>query len=388
MQVVQPQLQASNALKRLLPTKKDRLSLDEVSIVCAWNKKSVLSKTVSEANKLFKTTLDLLDRPTEGGILDQIPLLLMKAEWLAKWANYEIENVANSGIEVQGPRWIREKNNQALETYQLAVNQADTDCGSVDSRGHVWVPVSVSMRRDAYGKLAQHCEQQLRLMESAIEEKDNLNRTNNISNNSNNNNSNDNNSNNNNIIESDCELMTLAEQTVSAFTAGLELENAYCRDRLLRLTSLVGKFPHTEHSFLTRLQNIPAWIFLKFAPQLMGSLDQPERTVVLAVLTKVARTYPRAIYYPYNITKEFLGPKGKSLCERDRGLSFLLNDPTQDCFVQSLGGLTHPELRWNDGLKSIKKIVEKDLSKALEIYRGMYDDVLTTNWSKVRSIKL
>ena len=120
----------------------------------------------------------------------------------------------------------------------------------------------------------------------------------------------------------------------------------------------------------------------------MGSLDQPEGTVAVYVLEKVARTYPKAIYYPYNITKEFLGPQGKSLCNRDRGLSSLLNDPTQDCFVQSLGGLTHPELRWNDGLKSIKKIIGMDLPKALEIYQGMYDDVLTANWSKVRTIEL
>jgi hypothetical protein len=51
--------------------------------------------------------------------------------------------------------------------------------------------------------------------------------------------------------------------------------------------------------------------------------------------------------------------------------------------VAALGGLTHPELRWNDGLKAIDGVYKKDLGQALEIYQSMCDDVLSTTWTKV-----
>ena len=58
--------------------------------------------------------------------------------------------------------------------------------------------------------------------------------------------------------------------------------------------------------------------------------------------------YPKALYYPYHITSELLGPQGLRLTSAAGlgGLRQLLRDDTMDCFVQALHGLHHPELRW------------------------------------------
>ena len=123
----------------------------------------------------------------------------------------------------------------------------------------------------------------------------------------------------------------------------------------------------------------------------MGTLDQPEGIVSAAILERVARIYPRAINYPYYITSEFLSPKGITLCQGSDtgvGLTSLLKDDALEMFVQSLGGLAHPELRWNDGIKIISKIFSKDLPKANLLYQKLCDDVLTTSWSKVNYVHL
>ena len=397
MQAVQPQLLASNMLKRLLPEKKEKLSLDEVKIVCAWNNKSIASKNVPEANKSYRTTLDLLERSTEGGILDRIPLLLMKAEWLAKWADHDRTHTQAQQISSEGSGY-NQKYTQALDTYREAAVLTDQPL-CIDNK---WVAVSISLRTQAYGKLAQHCEQQLRALEAAYNDSEGMNGVKENENEKGKGKGKEKEKekkggekvikeerkegNNEQSSQTTSAINALALQTVEAFVKGLHLENSYCRDRLIRLTYLTGKYPHTANSLLSNLHTIPSWTFLKYAPQLMGTLDQPEGIVSAAILERVARMYPRAINYPYYITSEFLSPKGIALCQGSDtggGLTSLLKDDALEMFVQSLGGLAHPELRWNDGIKTISKIFTKDLPKAKLLYQKLCDDVLTTSWSKV-----
>jgi hypothetical protein len=444
MQAVQPQLLASNLLKRLLPDKKEKLSLTEVKIVCAWNNKSIALKNVLEANKSYRTTLDLLERSTEGGILDRIPLLIMKADWLTKWADFDTAQThAHTQHTSREGSVYNDKYTQALNTYREAAVLTDQP----HRIGDKWVAVSISLRSEAYGKLAQHCETQLRALEAEYENGEGMNGgkdrgsekekdkekglgkgrdkdgRNEVKNEDNEGNNKDGDGEKGRRSERGNEQSThsmtainaLALQTVEAFVKGLHLENSYCRDRMIRLTYLTGKYPHTASALLSALHTIPSWTFLKYAPQLMGTLDLPEGIVSAAILEHVARKYPRALNYPYYITSEFLGPKGIALCQGagagtgigsgigiqggsgsgtregglksgGPGLTSLLKDDALEMFVQSLGGLAHPELRWNDGIKIISKIYSKDLPKARVLYQKLCDDVLASSWSKVSNI--
>ena len=444
MQAVQPQLLASNVLKRLLPDKKEKLSLNEVKIVCAWNSKSIALKNVLEAIKSYRTTLDLLERSTEGGIWDRIPLLIMKADWLTKWADFDTTHThAHTQYASREGSAYNEKYTQALNTYREAAVLTDQP----HRIGDKWVAVSVSLRSEAYGKLAQHCETQLRALEKEYEDGEGLNggkergsikekekgqgkgvdkeRRNegkNANNDENEDRDEDGEGGKGRGNEQSRHTMTainaLALHTVEAFVKGLHLENSYCRDRIIRLTYLTGKYPHTATALLSALHTIPSWTFLKYAPQLMGTLDLPEGIVSAAILEHVACKYPRALNYPYYITSEFLGPKGITLCQGagagigpgegtqggsgtgpgsgtrgegglksgGGGLTSLLKDDALEMFVQSLGGLAHPELRWNDGIKIISKIYNKDLPKARMLYQKLCDDVLASSWSKVSYI--
>ena len=109
----------------------------------------------------------------------------------------------------------------------------------------------------------------------------------------------------------------LADICVDAYLKGLRLGNAYCRDHVLRMLSIIGLFPTPAlkaklHDALHGPQErqVPAWLFLRFSAQLMGSVENKEGPMVLKVLEKVAHVYPKAIYHPFNITYACLGSQG------------------------------------------------------------------------------
>ena len=453
LQTVHPQLTESNQLKKAQIVKSNNLSVDEIKIVCEFNKKNMKNKSYSEADNSYERTLNLLTKTTENGVHDRIPLLLIQGEWLSRWAEFEKSHYRKNNNDnriTDKPQWVI-KNSQALDAYVTASNM----CNSTNNYSNV--NVSTALRTETYGKLAKFCEQQLRELESELEDDEG-------------------------VVETDESLrrtgtgtgrkssrkeeeemknvlhrriQDLSLRTVQSFVNGLILENNFCRDRLLRLVELTGKYPHTASSFTTSLSSIPTWLFLKFSPQLMGILDLPQGKIAAIILRKVAMKYPHACFYPFNISKEFLGPKGQSLCNQcvdlgsslefgkpinsnlesssisgissglgssvnplpintlnsklnqkqerndmrsDRNssinmyknrvsLSELLKDSASEAFVTALGGLTHPELRWNDGMKAINKICGLDMGKALSIFEDLHDTNLSLQWANVRTVR-
>jgi hypothetical protein len=376
MQVIKPNLEGSNEMRRLLKREKVTLSIAEVRIVCRFNEKQILTKTPSEVDNTFSTTIGMLNKPTEGGVDDKIPLLLIKADWLSKWSKHQRKHGVNGpragGGEEGLPPW-KQKGEEAFKAYRDATLLTERPVGGSNGAP---LSVSTSLKAQAYGKLAHFCDQRLRELEAEDERNGSMSE----------------------------ERSELAQQAVDAFVKGLQMGDQYCRDRLLRLTGLTGQYKKTAKSLLTRLKSIPAWTFLRFAPQLMGRLDQPEGPVAVELLERVAGIYPKAIYYPYHITSEFFGDQAKMLVEKGtaqgghegeggtggkrrvgKGLSALLKDDVGEAFVQALGGLSHPQLRWNEGLKIIEKNIKqkKDLKFILKLYEDMCDDVLSLNWSKV-----
>jgi hypothetical protein len=155
-----------------------------------------------------------------------------------------------------------------------------------------------------------------------------------------------------------CEVA--AALTVRYYVQGLQLGSSYCVQRVLRLVKIIGTYPGaTEPILREQLHKIPPWVFLPYAAQLMGSLDRPEGSVSTALLEYTARAHPSALYYPYRITSEFLGSVGRS---RSTRLAALLCNDAQDAFIEALGGLTHPIHRWNDHIKEIDRLLRSAAS--------------------------
>jgi DNA-dependent protein kinase catalytic subunit len=120
----------------------------------------------------------------------------------------------------------------------------------------------------------------------------------------------------------------------------------------------------------------------------MGCLDLPEGPVAIKFLEHVGTYYPSALYYSFKITSEFLGRQGEYLTINLRNL---LRNNAVDCFVTALSGLTHPELRWTEGLKALRKIFQTNSSteeskmvKLSRFYKELCDTCLSNEWDGVQ----
>ena len=180
-----------------------------------------------------------------------------------------------------------------------------------------------------------------------------------------------------------------AALAVDVFVKGLVFNSSFCRDRIVRLLNLVGRYPSTATLVQNRLAEVPTWIFLQHAAQFMGALDKPEGNIVADILERVAVDYPNAIYFPFKITSEFLGSKGKALSQQLERM--LLQNKSLECFVEALGGLTHPELRFKDGMKALQERYvafkdSKDCAKVVtECYLALRKSSVETSWPAVQS---
>ena len=301
------------------------LSMAEVGAVYAFNKSNIDAKlrealteasgvdsgVLSELASMFSRTLSLLDKKSEQlreqvdrdrelqgspvqsaharnvGDTDLITELsnepeapvclrsvhMMRGDWLSEWSGLEKKYDRSSSRS----GWIT-RCHSAVQAYSDATARTPSpgasgrDSASALALSHRGGPVEVAdtlrMRASAFGKLAKLTDSLLRTFESSAEgSASTLTEL-------------------RNTVGDDQQL---ADQVVTALVSGIQLGDSFCRDRLLRLADLAGKYPTAAAQLLDRLANIPAWVFLRYAPQLMGHLDLPSGEVAAAILERVAK---------------------------------------------------------------------------------------------------
>jgi DNA-dependent protein kinase catalytic subunit len=327
------------------------------------------AELLAEGRRSLSGTAQLLG--AEDGLgLDALQLALLRANWLVKWA------VCLSPDSTEA----REHSLSALQLY----NQCSVDAARALQATPTGAPQDgvLSVQGQLSTAFTRHCDALLRRLEdpgdpaaaelpgaflAAVQEPS----------------------------ASQSAKATAAALAVRCFVRGLRIGNAYCMQRVLRMVQIISAYPaETEGILRQELKHIPAWVFLQFAAQLMGCLDRPEGAVVSAILEHTAAAYPGALYYPFRITSEFLGPRGR---ERSARVAQLLRDPAQDAFIEALGGLTHPEHRWNDGMKEIDGVLrsvaaaggsvtsldEGAKARIAALYQGLRRRTLETEWQHV-----
>lgn len=58
--------------------------------------------------------------------------------------------------------------------------------------------------------------------------------------------------------------------------------------------------------FTEEARSVPTWMFLMWIPQLLGLLGSPLVAAIVDVVTRIAKTYPQAIMFLYNCSRESL----------------------------------------------------------------------------------
>jgi DNA-dependent protein kinase catalytic subunit len=164
-----------------------------------------------------------------------------------------------------------------------------------------------------------------------------------------------------------------ADIAINGYIKGLRLGSSFCRDRIPRLFDLLGEYSGgkgVEH-WTTAIQKVPAWVFLNCSSHLCGCLNMREQApFIAAALEKLATEYPNALIYQLSVlSRDKLRYCGAHTLS-------LLQSPAMNMFMESLDYLSHPELRWNDGLDVIEGLVSKGLlPAALDEYRHLLERI-------------
>jgi hypothetical protein len=428
MQIVKSQLGVSNTLRRSLQSylssipgagadeENNRfvrsgrhnfsqvLSMPEVSTVYQFNKRSIhhviqehdgdYELMRSKVLPMYEKTLTLLEKKIESCHLNNprerceyYQTVAMQGEWYASWSRFLKENSTDqttgtgSSAQATAQRMKRQWGQKMILAYDVFVSlsQEITKTSSISS---------VTKTECIFGKLGKHCDEMISILEDEKLSAGSLalSRSNGASNKL------------ENISESifgRVESMTsLAEIGIDSYINGLVHGDHLCRSRILRLFSLIGKFicddtdaqrgappsPQLD-SILKKIKKIPAWIFLRYSAQIMGLIDRPEGPVVVAVLEHIAYSYPRALFYAFKVTSPSLSTRGQQLIGK---LQRLLLDELSDCLISSLSGLTHPELRWSDGLKQIGELYrQKKKAEAETTLEDLKREMTDLEWPLV-----
>jgi hypothetical protein len=388
------QIEKSGKLKKMAFGRADSLSMTDVFTVCNYNNRTIGRKIklgdspIEELVGMFEKTLKFIDaklvpsksssnKSADNTVKSEAAQAhMLKADWLDKYASFKIRSPGGArDASVSAPSALRE---QASAHYAAATNISDSITDSFDK------DLKQQLQSTLYGKMAQHYDAVLAVMEeSGAAPRASEKRTR------------------DDVIKKAAgagsnSVADIAKLVISTHVKGLQCGSEYCRSRLLKLLKVVGKYPYAVENSMSadNIAQIPSWMLLEYAPQLMGCLDLPEGDVAVLLLEHIAVKYPRVLRYPFKITSEFLGQKGRNLCHN---LNRLLYNKSVDAFVEALYGISHPELRWKDGLKALNDILApkregktaqtQDMEankQAQEYYLALRKGTLATEWVCVK----
>jgi DNA-binding transcriptional regulator YhcF (GntR family) len=353
------QLEKSGKLKKQAVGRADALSMTDVFAVCNYNNRSISRKmkqrevTDDELSSMFEKTLKLIDtklghsKPTSAksvGVkmkLETAQAHVLKADWLEKYARFKKSKAGTA--DTQSRKLVLDATKHYISAEAASDPNVGEDGSSASTGSHF-----ESFRTAMYGKFAKHYDALLtqmadsshghtraekRTRDDAVKTYDS----------------------NSEDIDGKTDSTSVASLLIKTYLKGLQYGSSYCRTHLLALLKVIGKYPDAVGNSwsMENISKMPASTLLPYAPQLMGILDLPEGPAAAALLEHIASIYPTALQYPFKITSEFLGAQGRLLSQK---LGYILKNDSIDAFVEALYGISHPELRWNDGIKEMMKI--------------------------------
>ncbi|KAJ3105325.1 hypothetical protein HDU97_008222 [Phlyctochytrium planicorne] len=126
-----------------------------------------------------------------------------------------------------------------------------------------------------------------------------------------------------------------------------------------RLLQIVEIYDIEDDSFTEEAKAIPTYMFLKWLPQMTAVLDKKVWKHVYPILRKVARKYPNALRFPFNISCEQynfdrMGPDNKDAVEK---LRLALQSQTWDDLSCELRRLQDPVHMYKDCIERVEAII-------------------------------
>eukprot|EP01084_Bolivina_argentea_P302781 522674_1 len=119
---------------------------------------------------------------------------------------------------------------------------------------------------------------------------------------------------------------------------------------------------------------IPCWMFIRWIAQMLAELGSTQhlREYVEPILLRIAKMYPGALIYPFNLTSQDLENDfgAKNIISELRKL--LIEMPGYELiqsFTEALDCMCHPNLKFNDFTKEIATVIKDNRLNKEEKYK-------------------
>ncbi|KAI9359803.1 hypothetical protein BD770DRAFT_319254 [Pilaira anomala] len=125
-------------------------------------------------------------------------------------------------------------------------------------------------------KIGNYCDKSLRLLEDSVS-----------------------------TLQPDIDSIKYCEITVKNYFKAIDKGHAQAIENFPRLLELLELFPEVGPLFKEcSVQVNTSWKFIRWIPQLVSFIESPIAAFILPSLTRIAEDYPKALYYPFNMSLE------------------------------------------------------------------------------------
>ncbi|KAI9483447.1 MAG: hypothetical protein EXX96DRAFT_536784 [Benjaminiella poitrasii] len=160
-------------------------------------------------------------------------------------------------------------------------------------------------------------------------------------------------------------------------------------DYFPRLLELIELYPEAGPVFeACSLELNLSWKFIRWIPQLISSMASPISKHLMPVLERIAKDYPKALYFPFQMSYQFYELRKSKLsretCNSIEKIINLIRSPILQKFSDELKRLTDPDHIIKDFIEYIKSILlEEDVPQSFieSRYKEFYQLVLN-NYSQ------
>lgn len=158
----------------------------------------------------------------------------------------------------------------------------------------------------------------------------------------------------------------VGEEIISCVLKATNRGSRKARQLLPFLLRLIDRSEANGSAFRKESADVPTWMFIPWIPQLLAMLGLKTVSVVENVLHRLAESYPQAIMFAFQISKE--------TADNDvvRSLERKLSNGLVDVFVRSLSALCLPSVNFNYHVRKLKKSAGDRASfyAAVDHFRG------------------
>ena len=157
----------------------------------------------------------------------------------------------------------------------------------------------------------------------------------------------------------------LASTVVSNVLRAMRLGSKEARLHFPRILDISGQVEKAAVIFKKEIDLVPAWMTLKWVPQLISVLDKKAGECSSIVLTRLADAYPQALYYPLRTVQ------GDVHSKYYQDLIRRVSSKSLDEFIAAMQLLSFPEMQFKD---AIKKLVPNAKPIGEHIVQGLVND--------------